>query len=473
MSREEYNVCRRTIVSCISSFRDREVHDINGELRIQIKSLCPLRDKYPDAYEVFKVLFDTFSYGEDRWTAASPPRLHSIFMFFPNIKGKLKCLRIFLSQMCKANSHYEALFDVFVENYGVFRHKSCRNHWKYFFLNSLMMIRIFQWKHFPSGDCETVLLTQNLKRIVRQKIEQKSGFASCFQRHFHLRKYFSRMNRLPNEKHSNAIRSLIESDPTFFSTAIEHLNVFFSRLNYQYDVVETETDKVAAVITRYTLTFYRLATSKAESYWIRLMDQGCPELLAKFREHSIDNDTISWILYWYFYQSEFPNMSFSNIMLELVQPGKMSFPSPQPPKIFSNDHSSRGQNTCLLKSPSITIDSLLGICGILDYPSEVRPAAKVIAQSCRSICVRQKGNDIICERFFEIFINPTIHSFLVKSMLASRKAYFIQRLEPEYALKKQNPGLRKYLNRFTQKHLLRLKNMPFWNLLIRRIFFNK
>jgi hypothetical protein len=233
--------------------------------------------------------------------------------------------------------------------------------------------------------------------------------------------------------------------------------------------------KLESSTMQVTLFFDRMDSKNAEKYWIRLMNQGCPELLAEFQKHSLEDTTIGWIFYWYFHQKEFPSgMTFNEIMLELVQPREMSFPSHQPPKIFSDNKGSRRKDCSLYVSNwCLSVNSILEICLIMDSPPDVPPAAKVLAKSFRSICVRQKGNDIICERFFEIFINPTIHSFLVKSMLASRKAYFIQKLEPEYALKKKNPGLRKYFIRFTQKHLLRLKNLPFWNLLIRRIIFDK
>jgi hypothetical protein len=139
----------------------------------------------------------------------------------------------------------------------------------------------------------------------------------------------------------------------------------------------------------------------------------------------------------------FPTKSFNDIMSVLVQPEKMSFPSPQPPKIFSDNDGSRRQKYSLFRSPCVPVNYLLEICLIMDSPRDVPSSAKVLARFLRGSCYRREGNDIISKGLFKIFINPTIHSFLFKFMVNHRNAYAIKMLECEYALKKQNPGLRK------------------------------
>jgi hypothetical protein len=217
-----------------------------------------------------------------------------------------------------------------------------------------------------------------------------------------------------------------------------------------------------------------MRSKKAEQYWIRLMDQGCPELLAEFRKHSIGNDTISWIFYWFFYQTDFPSKSFNYIMSNLVQPGKMSFPSSQPPKIFSDNYGSRRQVTGLSGFPFIPAKKVLEICGSLDYP-ELQPSAKVLATSFRRRLDLQKGNRMICEGLFKSLFRPINLKFFVGfAKINYRNLYAINMLSHKYALEKQNPVLREYLSRcLDSKYLLQLKNLPFWGVLIEKMVYRR
>ena len=473
---------RTLFILIVPTFRYREITNFIVLFESIMYSVPVIPEKYNVAVIVFRVLFETFYYAQDSWTAASPPSVHSAFMFIREVKGKLQFLQIVLEKMCKSSCHCDALFDVFFENVEIFIQKSSKpaNYWKYFFLKSMMMIRIFQHKYFPSGgDCALVLLCPDLQKKIEEKMEQKSGFKHPWQRHEHLQRYLSTINQKSDDLHSSAILRLFAEDPNFFSKWLDVLNAFFHR-GYRFTEIVTKMwrtrekpRKLVSKTSRITMYFESMYSKNAEEYWIRLMNQGCPELLSEFQKHSITDDTIRWIFYWYFHQREFPSiMSFNDIMSDLVQHGKMSFPSPQPPKIFSDNDGSRRQKCSLLGSPCpcVPVNFLLEICLIMDSPPDVPPAAKFLLESFRRKLALKEGNRIICEGLFEIFVHPTIHSFLFKFMLNHRHAYLIKKLEREYALKKQNPGLCRYLNRFTQKHLLRLKYLSFLNVLIRRMF---
>lgn len=472
---------RTLFILIIPTFRYREITNIVDLFESIMYSFPVIPEKYNVAVIVFRVLFETFNYAQDSWTAASPPSVSSAFMFIRELKGKLRFLKIILEKMCKSSCHCDALFAVFSENFRIFKQKSSRieNYWKYFFLKSMMMIRIFQHTNFPSGeDRAMVLLCPGFQQKVLEKMEQKSGFKDTRQRHLHLHRYLSTINQKSNDLHSSAIRRLIKADPNFFSTCYNILNGFFHRC-YQLSKIETKMwrtieKKLVSETLRITMYFESMYSKNAEEYWIRLMNQGCPDLLTEFRKHSIGDDTIRWIFYWYFHQTEFPSMSFNDIMNVLVQDGKMSFPSPQPPKIFSDNNGSRRQKFSLLGSPCpcVRVNSLLEICLIMDSPPDVPPAAKFLLESFRRKLALKEGNRIICKGLFEIFVHPTIHSFLFRFMLNHRHSYMLQKLEREYALKKQNLDLRRYLNRFTQKRLLQLKILPFWSFLIRRMLSN-
>lgn len=477
-----------SIQCCIPQFTYRHnCCNITKNYRTSTRPAIP--DNYQDAVIVFRVFFEKYSYASDRACAGLPPSYHSIFKFIPGSMGKLQFLQIILKDMCKTGCHCDALFDVFAENMRPFMNRehedalsknfaSPNNYWKYFFQKSMMMIRIFQHKTFPSVSCGgLVLLCPDFQKRIEEKMEQKSGFKSYQGRHRHLKKYLEGINHASNQLHSNAIGRLFYEDEIFFSKWKNDIDLFFNR-QYQFSKTVTrrwrnkDKDKKLVSVTEQFCRFFESMHSKeAEEYWILLMKQGCSQLLAEFRKHSIGDDTIRWIFYWYFHQDKFPSdMSFNEIMTDLVEPGKMSFPFPQPPKIFSDNNGSRRQNSSFLDSPCVPVNSLLEICLIMDSPPDVPPSAKVLAKSFRSICDRRKANHAVCEGLFEVIVRPTIHTFLVKFMFNHRNTYVMKMLEREYALKKQNPGLRKYLNRFTQEHLLRLKILPFWSVLIRKIF---
>jgi len=476
------------ISSCIPQFSYRHnCCNITKNFRTYTRPAIP--DNYQDAVIAFGVFFEEYSYAIDRTYACSPPSYHSIFNFIPGSKGKLQFLQIILEDMCKTGCHCNALFDVFAENMNPFMSRehenalrqkwaSPNNYWKYFFQKSMIMIRVFQHKNFPSVSCgRLVLLCPDFQKQIEQKMEQKSGFESYQGRHRHLKKYLENIHEKSNQLHTSAIRRLFDGDENFFSKWYNKLNAFFSR-DYRFPKTITTRrrtlNKPRKIITdtmRVIISFDSMYSKNAEDYWIPLMNQGCPELLAEFQKYSIGDDTIRWIFYWYFHQIEFPSgMSFNDIMRDLVQLEKMSFPSPHPPKIFSDNYGSRRQNSSFLSSEYVPINSLLEICLIMDSPPAVPPSAKVIAKSFRRICDRRKANHTICEGLFEIIVRPTIHTFLVKFMLNHRNTYAMKMLEREYALKKQNPGLCKYLDKFTKEHLLRLKIFPFWSVLIRKIF---
>ena len=94
---------RALISSCIPQFRFMDEYNI---IRIFERKLLPaIPDNYQVALIVFRVLFETFFYAKDPSTAASPPSVHSVFMFIREVKGKLRFLQIVLKEMCKSSCH--------------------------------------------------------------------------------------------------------------------------------------------------------------------------------------------------------------------------------------------------------------------------------------------------------------------------------------------------------------------------------
>lgn len=482
---------RRLLHTRIPRFSDRFSYEISRWFEYMVLHTW-IPANYLDMLIVFRVLFETFSFKvDDYWTCAvSPPSFHSIFWIIPGHKNKLQFLQTVLKYMCKTYCHCEALFDVFAENMHPFmqrehenalslRWMSPNNYWKYFFQKSMIEIRKYQHTTFPSVSCgKVVLLCPGFQKTVEEKMEQKHGFnfASTWARHKYLQKYFNNINQESNENHSNAIRRLFEADLNFFSTWNNDLNAFFHR-SYQFPKTvikrwKTEEKKLVTNTIRIIINFDSMYSKNTEEYWIRLMSQGCPELLAEFRKHSIGDDTISWIFYWYFHKLEFPSsMSFNDIMSNLVQHEKMSFPSPQPPKIFLDNNGSRRKNCSLVSSPCIPVNSLLEICLIMDSPPYVRPSAKVLAKSFR----RKFASLEVCRVLFNDHLHSINRKFFAGFVKINYQNLFaIATLEREYALKKQNPVLHKYLNRYLDsKYLILLKNLPFWKVLIKKMFYHR
>ena len=199
-------------------------------------------DNYQDAVIIFRVIFKKFSYVSVRTYACSPPSYHSIFNFIPGSKGKLQFLQIILKDMCKTGCHCDALFDVFAENMHPFMSRehenalsqkwaSPNNYWKYFFMKSMIMIRIFQHKNFPSVRCGgLVLLCPDFQKRFEEKMEQKSSFKFDWQRHMHLQKFFENIHQKSNQLHTSAIRRLFDEDENFFSIWYNKLIIGFQKL---------------------------------------------------------------------------------------------------------------------------------------------------------------------------------------------------------------------------------------------------
>jgi hypothetical protein len=472
----------------IPEFSYRSYLNITDVTRLFKYNVPRIPDNYLDALIVFRVLFETFYFAVNRTYAGVPPSFHSIFRIIPGSKCKLQFVQIVLNDMCKTYCHCEALFDVFAENMHPFmqreheyalsrRWMSPNNYWKYFFQKSMIEIRIFQHTTFPSVSCgKVVLLCPGFQKKVEEKMEQKHGFKFDWERHKYLQNYFNDINQKSNEHHSSAIRRLFAADPNFFLTWNNELNAFFHR-GYQFPETvirrwRTKEKKIVTETMRYIIHFDSMYSKYAEKYWIRLMNQGCPELLAEFRKHSVGDDTISWIFYWYLNQLEFTSsMSFNDIMSNLVQHGKMFFPSPQPPKIFSDNNGSRRKNCSLVSSPCIPVNYLLEICLIKNSPPYVRPSAIVLAKSFR----RKLASREVCRVLFESLFRPINRNFFAGFVKINyRNLFEIATLERKYAMKKQNPVLQKYLSRYLDsKYLILLKNLPFWKVLIKKMFYHR
>jgi hypothetical protein len=105
----------------------------------------------------------------------------------------------------------------------------------------------------------------------------------------------------------------------------------------------------------------------------------------------------------------------------------------------------------------------------MDSPPDVRPSAKVLAESFRRKLASQK----VCEVLFDDHLRLINRKFFAGFVKINYRNFFaIATLERKYALKKQNPVLQKYLSRcLDSKYLILLKNLPFWKVLIRKMFY--
>jgi hypothetical protein len=184
---------------------------------------------------------------------------------------------------------------------------------RFFILKSMIITRIEQRRQFPPkpDSVLTHLCDESLDKIMKMMFKNhgmKNREETRQEMEIRL-KYF---NTSWNEKYSEQITHILQSDPKFFETWEPALEKFFSS-----DVRCAEKEKL----------------------WFIRLERLFPEFWGALRENKVSYEAISWILYWYvrhtkpILRSLSKSETFSELMTRLVQPGQMSFPFRDHPKL--------------------------------------------------------------------------------------------------------------------------------------------
>lgn len=275
--------------------------------------ILELPENFEDSFTLFRVFFERISHPQvtRRRYPHNPIVFSNIFMAIKKFKARINVFKTILTKICQEYFHYEALFAVLchVLNHPVyFNYQSER----FFILKSMIITRIEQRRQFPPkpDSVLTHLCDESLDKIMkmmfknhgmkdREETRQEMGIRL---------KYF---NAYYHETYSEQITHILRSDPKFFETWEPALEKFFSS-----DV--------------------RCAEKKE---WFIRLERMFPEFWKALRENKVSYEAISWILYWYVRHTKPSRRSlsesetFSELMTRLVQPGQMSFPFRNHPKL--------------------------------------------------------------------------------------------------------------------------------------------
>jgi hypothetical protein len=406
------------------------------------------------SYALFHEFFNKISHPNvTRRLYPHPPVVFSnIFMAIKKPKVRLNVFKRILPKICEVDCQFDALFAVMR---NVLHHPVYFNHQseRFFILKCMIITRIEQRRRFPPGPGIhlTHIQSESLDEIIylifnkhglKDRAEGRSAMESELSYGFNA--YYDR-------EYSTQIKRILESDPKIFRKWEPALKKFFSREN---------------------------RTAKKEQRWLSLLRCSIPDFWKALRENGVCEEAISWILYWYVRHMETcvfdPSMSitFSELMTRLVRPDQMSFPFREPPKLFLNDDGHF--RDLALRWGVVSRSDLLEI---FDITHKKNPGSPIQSQCVLAAFVRRKlslplqGNQLICQGLFDVFIRPINLNFFCEYMRVGYGCHSKQSmLKSKYALEKQNPFLHKYLDRcIDSKYLLRLKNMPFWFVFIRKI----
>lgn len=276
--------------------------------------ILEMPENFEDSCILFRVFFERISNPQvtSRRYPYEPIVFSNIFMAVNKFKARLNVFKTILTYTCREYFHYEALFAVMCEvlNDPVYYNYQSE---RFFILKSMIILRIEQRRQFPPkpDSVLTYLCEESLDKIIEMMFKKhgmKGREETRRVMEFGL-KYF---NVFYNEKYSEQITRILQSDPKFFETWEPALKKFFS-LGVR-------------------------CHQKEESWFIRL-ERMFPEFWIAFREYKVSYEAISWILYWYVRHTK-PSLgslseseTFSELMTRLVQPGQMSFPFRDHPKL--------------------------------------------------------------------------------------------------------------------------------------------
>ena len=276
--------------------------------------ILELPENFEDSCTLFHVFFEKISHPQvtRRRYPHDPIEFSNIFMAIKKFKPRLNVFKTILTKICQEYFHYEALFAVMCH---VLHHPVYFNHQseRFFILKCMIITRIEQRRQYPPkpDSVLTHLCDESLDKIMKMMFKNhgmKDREETRQEMEIRL-KYF---NTRWNEKYSEQITHILQSDPKFFETWEPALEKFFS-----FDVRCAEKEKL----------------------WFIRLEHMFPEFWKALHENKVSYEAISWILYWYVrhtkpsLRSPSKSETFSELMTRLVQPGQMSFPFRDHPKL--------------------------------------------------------------------------------------------------------------------------------------------
>jgi hypothetical protein len=276
--------------------------------------ILELPKNFEDACTLFRVFFESISHPQvtSRSYPYNPIVFSNIFMAVKKFKARINVFKTILRKTCQEYFHYEALFAVMCEvlNHPVyFNYQSER----FFILKSMIFTRIEQRRQFPPkpDSVLTHLCEESLDKIMKM-IFKTHGMKDREETRRMMESDLEYFNDYWNEKYSEPIRLILQSDPKFFETWEPALKKFFSS---------------------------NLRCAEEEKLWFIRLERMFPEFWRALRENKICDEAKSWILYWYVRHTK-PSLrslseseTFSELMTRLVQPGQMAFPFRNHPKL--------------------------------------------------------------------------------------------------------------------------------------------
>jgi hypothetical protein len=273
-----------------------------------------LPENFEDSRTLFHVLFERISHPQvtRRRYPYDPIEFSNIFMAVKKFKARLNVFKTILTRTCQEYFHFEALFAVLCH---VLHHPVYFNYQseRFFILKSMIITRIEQRRQFPPkpDSVLTHLCDESLDKIMKMMFKNH-GMKDREETRQEMGSELRSFNTRWNERYSEQITRILQSDPQFFKKLEPALEKFFS--------------------------FGVRCAKKEESWFIRL-ERMFPEFWKAFREYKVSYEAISWILYWYVRHTKSSRRSlsksetFSELMTRLVQPGQMSFPFMDHPKL--------------------------------------------------------------------------------------------------------------------------------------------
>ena len=430
---------------------------ISETLSKHLRSCCfpKTPENFEDASVLFREFFRKIAHSEvvSFGSNSGPIVFGSIFFAIKKFGERLRTFRRILVNTCKDHCQFEALFAVMcdalhhpVDYYDRFNSQNRRD----FLIKGMIMVRIEQRRRFPPGpNCELTYLFHFSLEEILDMMKRKNGMNGPEETRLYMKISLKWYNRFWNEKYSDPIKRLLQEKPNFFSdfrSALEHLYTSITRL------------------------------SIAKNFWFSLMHTKEPKFYEALHFAGICEKSKLWIIYRYIcYRKDFRSEprqdqeSFNDFMIRILREGQMTFPFKEPPELIKTNHKIF---KAALNIESVPTPDLLEICYLSHINSQYGqvPSQRVLAALIRRK-INIEGRQKILEHLHHVFIHPISFKFFVKFMQVKYwNAIEKRSFESKYALEKQNPFIQKYLGRYlNSKYLVRLKNMPWWIMLIRKI----
>lgn len=323
---------RGSLKDCLKD--SRQIIAVQGLLNLRLvdvlKGLVTPQSpqNYDQSFRFFGVFFERISHPQvtSRYYPNEPVLFRNIFMAIKKFKVRIRVFLSILWKTCQRDFHYDALFAVMCD---VLRNPECikSQNEKMFLLRCMLFLRIEQRRKFPPKPDISLnyLCLESLDQIISM-IHKKHGMKDRSETKDSMVKHLSfGFNQFWNNRYSGKIKRILESDAKFFEKSGPELDKFFA----------------TSIQNGRLLTPVR--SKENEKSWLTLLEKLCPKFCVALCEHRIDDDTKSWILYWYVRHmqtriiSSSKKETFNELMTRLVQTDQMSFPFSNPPKLFLNN----------------------------------------------------------------------------------------------------------------------------------------